>query len=106
VSLLSCEEITDAGVEALAHCPDLRTLNLPEFAAISDNALVALSTDATKLESLRLDHLKEISDRGLASLASLRRLRNLTIQSCSRITADAVGFLQHALPGCQVNFKA
>ena len=105
VSLLSCEEVTDAGVEALANLPNLRILELPEFAAITDGALVALSASATKLESLRLDHLAEISGQGLKSLSALKRLRSLTVHSCTKITADAGTFLQQALPGCQISFK-
>jgi len=105
VSLLSCEKITDAGVEALASLPNLRILDLPEFAAISDYALATLSGNATKLESLRLDHLNEVSDQGLTRLGMLKRLRSLTVHSCPKITADAVALLQQSLPNCQISFK-
>src|SRR5207248_3232116 len=104
VSLWSCEEVTDVGVEALASLSNLRILEMPEFAAITDRALSVLSARTTTLESLRLDHLSEISDEGLARLSGLKRLRNLTVQSCPKVTADAVAALQKALPECQISF--
>ena len=106
VSLWSCEEITDVGVEALANLPKLRILELPEFAAITDRALAALSVSATTLESLRLDHLSNISDEGLTRLSGLKLLRTLTVQSCSNVTAEAVAALQQTLPECQISFKS
>lgn len=106
VSLWSCEEVSDAGVEALASLPNLRALELPEFAAITDRALSELSTKSTRLESLRLDHLGEVSDEGLARLSGLKRLRSLTVQSCPKVTADVVAALQKALPECRISFKA
>ena len=105
VSLWSCEEVTDAGVEALANLPNLRILELPEFAAITDHALSVLSTKDTNLESLRLDHLNEVSDGGLACLSRLKRLRSLTVQGCPRVTADAVAALQRGLPECRISFR-
>jgi len=106
VSLLSCEEVTDAGVEALASLPNLRILDLPEFAAITDGALAVLSASAANLESLRLDHLGGISDEGISRLGRLRHLRNLMVQGCSKVTANAVAALQQALPDCHISFKS
>lgn len=106
VSLWSCEEVTDAGVEALAGLPNLRILELPEFAAITDRTLMVLSAKTISLESLRLDHLSEISDEGLTRLNGLKRLRSLAVQSCAKVTADAVAALQKALPECQISFRA
>ena len=105
VSLWSCEEVTDEGIEALAKLPRLRILELPEFAAITDRALVALSVSATKLESVRLDHLTGISDQGFLRLVALKQLRSLTVHSCPNITADAVASVQKALQECQISFK-
>ena len=105
LSLWSCEDVTDAGVEALASLPALRTLELPEFAAITDRALSVLSARASNLESLRLDHLHEISDEGVACLGELKRLRSVVVQSCPKVSADAVAALRKALPECQVSFK-
>jgi DNA-binding Xre family transcriptional regulator len=105
VSLWSCEEVTDSGVEALAMLPSLRVLELPEFAAITDQALTVLSAKNTSLESLRLDHLNEISDEGLARLSGLKRLRSLTIEGCPKVTVDGVAALEKAIPGCQISFK-
>jgi len=106
LSLWSCEEVTDGGVEALAVLPNLRVLELPEFSAITDRALLALSSKATSLESLRLDHLDGVSDEGLTSLGTLKGLRSLTVQSCPKVTAEAVAALRRALPECQISFKA
>jgi len=105
LSLWSCEQVTDLGVEALAGLPNLQALDLPEFAAITNRGLSALSSEATSLESLRLDHLKEISDEGILLLSRLERLRSLTVQSCPKVTADTVAMLQKALPECQISFK-
>jgi hypothetical protein len=105
ISLWSCESVTDAGVEALASLPELRVLELPEFAAITDHALLALSARAAKLESLRLDHLREISNQGLAGLSGLKRLCSLTVHSCPKVTADAVSVLQAAIPECSISFR-
>jgi hypothetical protein len=102
VSLWGCDDVTDAGIEALAGLPNLKVLELPEFAAITDRALSALSARTTSLEALRLDHLSEISDDGLARLSGLKRLRNLTVRDCSKVTANALAALQRALPGCRI----
>ena len=106
VSLWSCEEVTDAGVEALASLPNLKGLELPEFAAVTDRTLWILSAKTASLESLRLDHLSEITDEGLACLGGLKRLRSLTVWSCPKVTSGAVADLQTALPECQISFKA
>jgi F-box/leucine-rich repeat protein 14 len=105
ITLWSCELITDAGVSALASLPHLTVLDLPEFAHITDSALAALSANASNLLSLRLDHLSEISDRGLAQLHTLKRLHRLAVQSCSGISAEAVTALREALPECEISFK-
>lgn len=102
VSLWSCEEVTDEGVTALASLPNLRILELPEFAAISDRALSALSDHAANLESLRLDHLNEVSDEGIKRLGGLKQLRNLSVKSCPKVTPSGVAALQQALPQCQI----
>lgn len=104
VSLWSCEEVTDEGVTELANLPNLKVLELPEFAAITDRGLAALSHHAAKLESLRLDHLSDVSDEGITRLSGLKQLRNLSVQSCSKVTAGGVAALQQALPECQISF--
>ena len=86
--------------------PNLKVLELPEFAGITDRALSVLSLKATRLESLRLDHLVGISDEGLTCLGRLKHLRSLTIQSCPKVRAETVAALQKALPECQISFKA
>ena len=105
VSLWGCERITDVGVEALASLPKLKILELPEFARITDQTLLVLSAKARSLERLRLDHLEEISNKGLVHLSGLRSLRNLTILSCPGVTAEAVAVLQRDLPQCQICFE-
>ena len=105
VSLWSCEAVTDAGVEALARLPHLRLLELPEFAAITDKALLSLSETTRGLEYLRLDHLVEISGKGLLYLRTLKGLRVLAVRSCPRITTEAVATLQSALPGCEIRLE-
>jgi F-box/leucine-rich repeat protein 14 len=105
LSLWSCEAVTDGGVEALAALPNLRVLELPEFATVTDRALVTLSSKAKSLESLRLDHLSGVSGEGIRHLGALKGLRNLTIQSCPNVTAEAVAALQNVLPECQISFK-
>ncbi len=104
LSLWGCEEITDAGIEAIATLPALRSLDLPEFAAITDRSLSALTRNASALESLRLDHLDEISGRGLVGLGRLRRLRTLILHACRGVRADDVAALQRTLPECRVDF--
>lgn len=104
ISLWSCEEITDAAVEALGSLPNLKNLELPEFAVITDRALLALSAKAKKLESLRLDHLADISDQGVTRLKALEHLRSLTINGCAKITEKSVAVLQRTLPQLQINF--
>lgn len=104
LSLWGCEEVTDAGIESLTVLPGLRVIELPEFATITDRTLLALSARSTNLESLRLDHLSEVSDEGLAHLGQLKRLRSLTVQSCPKVTAEGVAALQVILPECQISF--
>lgn len=104
ISLRSCEEITDKGIVAISGLPGLKGLELPEFAQITDEALSALSSAAIDLQALRLDHLTGISDKGVALLGKLRRLRILKIQSCPNVSSEAIADLKKLLPQCQISF--
>lgn len=104
ISLWGCEEVTDLGVTALATLPNLRSLDLPEFASITDSALIILSAKAQSLESLRLDHLAEVTVAGIRELGKIRSLRVLTVQSCPNITVPAIENLQALLPECKIAF--
>ena len=104
ISLWGCEEVTDLGVTALVSSLKLRSLDLPEFASISDISLRTLSREAPTLESLRLDHLASITDDGIRELRRLGGLQNLTVENCPRVTSPAVAEPQRFLPHCKIIF--
>jgi len=89
--LLKDRQITDEGVETL-HVPGLTRLEL-EHLALTDRSLKAIGR-MTSLEVLRItgtDH--EISDDGVASLRSLRSLKEISLEFGSQTTAKTIEVL-------------
>eukprot|EP00622_Pseudochattonella_farcimen_P004844 FR740342.1.p1 GENE.FR740342.1~~FR740342.1.p1 ORF type:complete len:171 (+),score=12.76 FR740342.1:54-515(+) len=82
-------DLTDVGVNALCtafHMNGLRTLELKYLANLSDEGLTTISTSLLSLQTLRLDWCAFITDRGVAELGALPRLRFLSLKKCRRIS--------------------
>ncbi len=91
--------ITDAALETLAGCGELRKLNLSNT-AVTDAGLAQLA-GLEKLEVLNL-YGTGIGDAGLAHLSGLTNLRELYLWQTA-VTADAVAALRASNAGLYVN---
>jgi len=55
LKILSCDQITDAGIISLStHCTGLQSFNLGSWCQIIDASIMLISTHCTGLESLNL----------------------------------------------------
>jgi hypothetical protein len=89
----------DASIAALALLPSLRRLDA-SFTGFGDRAAVALASGASRasLSVLRLE-ATDVGDVGVAALATLRRLCELDLSDCARVTDAGVLVLVY---GCSV----
>jgi len=94
-------KLTDAGLQALRQMPALTSLDL-SGAQRTDSGLWSISLTESGLDAIStlkdLRHLRlngeAISARGLEKLQSLSRLERLDLQSCTRVTDDALPILE------------
>ena len=82
-------QITDAGVAAMSHWPDLRNLSIARAARITSDSLVALSRSPA-LKILDLGGCAGLIDDGLEALAQLRELRQLNLERCRNISNEGI----------------
>ena len=95
IDLWWCEEITDAGLVALARgCGELRLINLGGCKKITDAGLGALADGCGGLRVINLGGCKEITDKGLGALArGCGGLREIYLDGCKEITDAGLGAL-------------
>lgn len=86
--VLSDLAITDVGIRSLAMAAHLKSLRLFNFDKLVDEHLKLLAIG--QFERLWLAELSEVSDDGIASLASLNGLKSLSINSCRNVTGAAL----------------
>jgi F-box and leucine-rich repeat protein 14 len=82
---LSCDNITDKGLEHLANLTSLERLNLWGCYNITDKDLEHL-TNLTSLERINLLCCYNITDKGIEHLANLTSLKELDLAGCENIT--------------------
>ncbi len=98
IDLRYCGKITDAGLEALARgCPSLSSINL-DCCNITDAGLEALGRGCLHLSSVDVGNCHGITDAGLQALAQgCPNLFSLKLHNCSQITGT---WLQALAKGC------
>lgn len=85
LTLISCQGVTDAGLEALANgCPDLKLFSLSKCPFVSDNGVVSLAKASGLLESLKLEECHRITQRGVLGIlaSSCGKLKSLALNNC------------------------
>eukprot|EP00873_Tetraselmis_striata_P020421 jgi/Tetstr1/440685/TSEL_028993.t1 len=93
LNLLSCENISDTGLEALLPLTSLASLCLQCCTLLTDRA-VAILCRMPNMTALNIGHVPGISDAGLEELArGMPKLRSLSLQACSNITDAGMGAL-------------
>ncbi|OAI48939.1 hypothetical protein AYO44_06530 [Planctomycetaceae bacterium SCGC AG-212-F19] len=80
--------------------PQLRHLFILDCTKITDAGLAHLK-DKTNLEFLFINR-SPITDKGLAELHSLPKLRKLYLRYCNGVTEEGIEALQVKLPDCKV----
>ena len=70
LDLQYCPRVSDAGLRALAGCPDLRTLTLRDNGRVTDAAVVFLAQRLPALKNLTLDACPGVGDASLKALAA------------------------------------
>jgi hypothetical protein len=88
--------ITDAGIQLLIpHCVTLKNLDLSWLDGLTDTAILSVADSCTRLESLEVPNLFQLTNACIARLGSSpsqTTLRNLNLCGCSYI-GDAAGFV-------------
>jgi len=83
--------ITDEAVLALASkCTKLESLGLNSCYNITDAAVKAVASRCKKLTDLDLMYSSTITDEALAALSACKKLRYLNLEGCDNITDAAV----------------
>ncbi|KAL1532645.1 Transcription factor COE2 [Salvia divinorum] len=85
LSIISCQGVTDAGLEAIGKgSPNLKVFFLRRCALVSDNGVVSFARVASLLESFKLDETHRITQSGVFGiLASCGgKLKVLSLSNC------------------------
>jgi len=97
LSLGPLEQVTDTGLGYLGQLPRLRDLSLPRAHYVdpskdkgyyTDEGLKALA-GLTEMECLLIGGLG-VTDAGIGQLAGMRRLKDLSLYGCDRITGESL----------------
>jgi hypothetical protein len=90
--LMYCRDTTDVATEHIASLPALKKY-FASYTRITDRTPEILSTIAS-LEEITLDTCVGVTDKGLAALARLPRLRSLRASGMPGVTPEQVFALQ------------
>ncbi|KAF6764133.1 hypothetical protein DFP72DRAFT_414720 [Ephemerocybe angulata] len=102
--LAKVPEITDAGIIALTRrCRKITSLDLSECKNLTDVSVQSIAT-LSRIESLRLNSIEDITDTGITWLGSLRRpsLKRLHLSFCKGVTPLSIYHFLTKQP--QLNF--
>jgi hypothetical protein len=90
--LIDRTAISDQGMQHLARCSSLTSLNLPDCFEITDSGVEAIRH--LNLRELNLDECN-ISDLSLQHLARCSSLRSLSLSQCAKITDEGIKAIRH-----------
>lgn len=98
VVLSETYRVTDAGIQsASSHMGDVEYLALRQC-SIGDLAIHFISRNMKHLRSLDLGGSSSLTDAGLSCLTGLPGLENLSLESCCRLSPEAIVAVCQALP--------
>nr|XP_055049016.1 uncharacterized protein fbxl9 isoform X2 [Misgurnus anguillicaudatus] len=86
LSLRGCKELTDYSVEVLCKWQNnLKVLDLSACTELTSRTVQAVATKLNELQSLSVSQDWKITDKGLAELMALPRLRTLDLSECPHV---------------------
>lgn len=84
--LQSCRDLSsEAAILISKHQPSLITLDLSGCTEMSDSAVLAVSSRLQNIQNLSLGKVRWLTDKGLAGIADLEKLRSLDLSECSLV---------------------
>lgn len=96
LNLQACSKISDKGVALVFQFKSLKVLNLSLCVDISDECLQKISCTLPSLEDFAVASNPFISDIGVGFVArNLKRLHNLDISNCDRVTNKVLELIKH-----------
>lgn len=99
-----CKNLSDESLKHLADLPHLRAISLTSCSSIGDAGLAQLSRISSLEGLVLIDCLDKITDRGVKSLAGMKKLRNLVV-SQTDLTAQQWTKAEELLPNCRVTVR-
>jgi hypothetical protein len=105
---LKLKEARESLFTSIPNFLELKNLEILEihYSGLTDVHLgIIAETAGRNLEVLRLGNLPNITDAGIAKLATMKYLRTLSIGSCDRVTTAGVDSLKKHLPRCSINHR-
>ena len=92
IDLAGCDKVTDAGVVALgAGCGELQHINLAGCGQVTDAGVIALGAGCGELLSINLAGCIRVTDAGVTALgAGCRELQSIDLTCCSKVTDAGV----------------
>ncbi|KAL7493090.1 hypothetical protein ACHAWT_002207 [Skeletonema menzelii] len=92
LDLSQCDLITNEGLNNLANLDQIEELSLGWCRLISDGGLEILSEHRNRAQTLRVLHLARcpITDDGLVHLSKLKKLQELDLNGCSKLSSQAL----------------
>mmetsp|Transcript_24385 Transcript_24385/g.38269 ORF Transcript_24385/g.38269 Transcript_24385/m.38269 type:complete len:969 (+) Transcript_24385:327-3233(+) len=92
LDLSQCDLITNEGLTNLANLDQIEELSLGWCRLISDDGLEILSGHGNRTQTLRVLHLARcpITDDGLVHLSKLKKLQELDLNGCSKLSSQAL----------------
>lgn len=89
---IQCDLITNEGLSNLANLERIEELSLGWCRLISDDGLDILSGHQNRAQTLRVLHLARcpITDDGLVHLSKLKKLQELDLNGCSKLSSQAL----------------
>ncbi|GAB4823302.1 hypothetical protein N2152v2_010348 [Parachlorella kessleri] len=100
LSLPQCSRLAGPALEQLPSLvPNLRHLDLDECRGLAEHTIGAALVGLSRLESVVLNGIPEVSDTLLARLSCCPQLLRLSLCHCSAVTDNGVAAIALALPG-------
>ena len=93
LNLRSCNQLTAAGLHAVASClPALTDLNVTKLAAgaLTDGALGALVSGCPRLQRLHVAASDRVGFTAMSAVARLSKLRDLSIAGCASVSDECL----------------